>query len=359
MQGEDLERFSKIVVPKGGAVEVVNSLAVLVVSRYWVLAMGLLGRYRSPEVVSWPPPQGGQDPVRTVTQLEDQIYLGEGSMSYGGGDSHSLSDISLPTANRTLESVQQPQLQQTQQAANQPIELKKYRAIRGRHGTWELSGTRRPEVQGFTGSFLSLGRQKGIWNYQSLVAFQTRSKTEIREMLGMEQRISRKEEASSLRTLLCLAHGLLPCWLDENVISVLDPVSEGFYTKSREFLTESGRRRRSNHHRRLVLRMASTVPSVLATSAASFGISNLRVNEWAPFSPPPAPVDNDGNPHRNNNQHPPPNRNNNNDRNHPLNNEEGENPSWYIVPGSGKQLRLDDVFKLLLSFFSLDWDEWG
>jgi hypothetical protein len=61
------------------------------------------------------------------------------------------------------------------------------------------------------------------------------------------------------------------------------------------------------------------------------------VAEWVPFVAPPLA----------------------NDINAPTDNSENEPESWYRVPRTDHQLRLIDLSRTLISFFSLNWDEWG
>lgn len=194
-----------LAIPRDGTLEIVNSRTALVVSKHWILLLGLLGRYgkRSDKGVLYKRGIRSESYGERVMMSHirgiweyDKVYKRSTRMYVGG-------DLDAPDED--------------------PDKHVKLTLRRNAYGEWTMDNQPPPTLFGITGMMQPLGRQKGSWSYLSSVSFVPRSEGEIFPPKGQQQ----KRDVASAETLFWLAQGFLPCGVECDgrrvVISLEDP----------------------------------------------------------------------------------------------------------------------------------------
>ncbi|KAI0140035.1 hypothetical protein F4776DRAFT_677275 [Hypoxylon sp. NC0597] len=188
-------------IPPGGNLEIVDGSTALVVSQYWILLVGLLGRYGKRNdrgILQKSSIRRDMDGERASIRQ----WLGDESASESSVDGRSPISRTR-SSNSSLDNTG-------------VINANAYRV---QHGNWKLTNVPLTKLYGITGDIQFLGRLRGSWRHFTSVSFDPHSMGEI-----MIPGVASKTEVSSLRTLFWLAYGFLPHPYKSNVIiSLEDP----------------------------------------------------------------------------------------------------------------------------------------
>ncbi|KAH9229064.1 hypothetical protein K456DRAFT_1764696 [Colletotrichum gloeosporioides 23] len=174
-----------------GKLEIINSFSALVVSRYWIFFLGLLGVYGRKEEEKWP-----QLALRPDT-----------------GADHSGDAMSLQSHESFNFARQHP---------NYGNSTRYYRGFYSRHGVQMFSSSRGREIKGSSGNFKSLGRQKHSTGIHSLVAFQYAMQPRV-SSVGVDEPSQHLPLTPNLQSRFWFAFGYLP-GRTGLPISYLDPI---------------------------------------------------------------------------------------------------------------------------------------
>jgi hypothetical protein len=350
-QGED--GSSPLVSNRGGHWEVIHSLSAVVVSKYWILLLGLLGRYTEFTPPNQPQLLAGEGrfPARTVPAR----HPGTAGDGREDSDSGSVSDRSVPESSDSVASRGTRTGMDVNITAKMPS---KFYLSQGKHGTMEITSSRRPSIFGFTGRFRSLGRQKGKWNYQSAVAFYGLGFEEANEMASSglpnpQPPLAHPEmaiaEFDTLRVHFWLAHGFIPgppeaSYRKYQVYSILDPSSASAgSSKLANFLTKDGNARRRPRSEKFSLQ-GSGVSRDIILGATALNEHGGDANVWVqtsetegpwysaePFDPLPDLI----------------------------REQRGPNPPRAETQHRNIEMKTDDVAKAVQALLLLEWHEWG
>lgn len=317
-RGENVT-LKRMLIPTGGTVDVVNSRAAIVVSRYWILLLGLLGRYSSAE----PADTKQNQPISGAP-----VFRGPESESI---DSISSSDSTSASEDDWAERPNRNRRPSYSTTFSPDIEPPVYRVFRGRHGGWKLSSRPEPQISGFTGTLRSLGQHQSSWSQQSLVTFYPRIAAEPGDALGVRAWRKRKSEVAPLRAHFWLANGYIPqvqtdCDEAYDIFATRNPLGHGLGRRAPDHLTSEGVSRRIPENLHFILKKDKNLPLHVFTSAAAVNSGTWRVFRWA--------VDPDNG---------------------------SGTKTWYDVPWASPEIKLlkRDVSTALNCFFRLAWDEWG
>ncbi|SPO00320.1 uncharacterized protein DNG_03165 [Cephalotrichum gorgonifer] len=224
-------------IPRDGTLEIVNSRTALVVSKHWILLLGLLGRYgdRSDKGVLhrrgirresygerilmrdikpvfpddnmrlrksfWRDRREHQNIDSAASSEESSIRHGRLVHDGGSYDSESLS------------------------SDDSDYMYNKMTVRRNAYGEWTVDRRPCPTLYGITGTMQGFGRQKGSWSYLTSMSFVPRSDREMFPPRGPHER----RDVASVETLFWLAQGFLPCGVGSDgrqvIISLEDPDS--------------------------------------------------------------------------------------------------------------------------------------
>lgn len=205
-----------LAVPRDGTLEIVNSRTALVVSKHWILLMGLLGRY-------------GNRPDKGVLHKR-------GIRREEYGERIMMSDIKNIWEHDTVykKSVARPRISEKHGTVEYisgdldlfPDEYEPRTTLtvrRNAYGEWTIDDMPSPMLFGITGTIRPIWRQKGSWSYLSSMFFVPRSEGEMFPPKGKNE----KRDVASAETLFWLAQGFLPCGVESDgrrvVISLEDP----------------------------------------------------------------------------------------------------------------------------------------
>lgn len=307
--------------PLGGTLDIVESRTAVAASRYWILMLGLLGRYSTPAVregasglvlgefpgerTAMNVAHGGEpdqdgDSASEFTETDGPSWKSS-TVANGGGNDHG------------------PRRQHAE----------RYRAYIGSHGAWEISSAPAASIEGYTGTFRDLGRHKGGFVSQSAITFSPKMVGETRETGGPES----KRQHSSLVIQFWLAHGFLPPSTKPPdrepyvVLSIQDPVQDGLDPRVKDLLTEEGRENRTNCY--LSLRETANVPLSICKSSIALGVGSWKMEQWVAEKGPSELV--------------------------PI--------EWISVQSTGAShpmyVRRSHLFKAVSRLLSITWDDWG
>lgn len=205
-----------LAVPRDGTLEIVNSRTALVVSKHWILLMGLLGRYGN--------------------RSDKGVLHKRGIRREEYGERIMMSDIKniWEYGARYKRSAVRPRLPENHALAkyisgNLDLSFDEYEprtrltVRRNAYGEWTIDDMPSPMLFGITGTIRPLGRQKGSWSYLSSMSFVPRSEREMFPPKGQNE----KCDVASAETLFWLAHGFLPYGVESDgrrvVLSLEDP----------------------------------------------------------------------------------------------------------------------------------------
>lgn len=246
----DVESGNKIPldIPPGGNLEIVDGSTALVVSKYWILLVGLLGRYGKRNdrgILQKSSIRRDMDGERASIRQ----WLGDESASESSVDGRSL-------ISRTRSS--NPSLDNTG--------LVNATAYRVQHGNWKLTNIPLPKLYGITGDIQFLGRLRGSWRHFTSVSFDPHSMSEI-----MIPEVTSKREVLPLRTLFWLAYGFLPHPYESNVIISLEDPPDALHQAR-------GRRRRLRKYFRLL--EANYMPSSIGKAMRQLSLGAVKVMQF-------------------------------------------------------------------------------
>ena len=286
---------SRLVSLGGGHWEVINSLSAIVVSQYWILFLGLLGRYT--------------DKDRNKARETDM-------------------DVSDAATDESDSNATQLVMPRTYKTADPGRRRSLLRVTRGRHGMLELSKAEPPTIYGFTGRFRSLGRQRGKWADHTTLVFYGRSPQVGRDILHDTEKSTRETEIIPIRFHFWLAYGFIPIGTSTryDVLSMLDPIEvEKWSAGGKEVLTKPGFSRRNMTQQMFALQRRK-VWQEIRNGATALNETSWTASRWVPVSPSP---------------------------------ENDTRAWYNVPHPDSPRFDLHDVSKVLRAFFSLDWHHWG
>lgn len=352
------------VAKEGGTLEVVNSRTALVVSKHWVLLLGLLGRYGTrkdkgvlqmtgirrnfqgerAEVRHFVgegervkrKPGVGFERVQVVERKKKRLFL---AVEDDGSDSEFLSDESESESEIVKDIV---------------IE-------RGRYGGWKIQKQTESMIYGITGTMQAVGRNKGDWNYFTSIAFVPHTQREIFPIAQVEH-----IDRLSLQDQFWLAHGFLPCGSlgsQQTVISMESP-EDAAYDAGRLFR----RRNLSKNKPAFRLQRSNDIPVAIGNAMRCLGIPPPLILQFLPFEPDERVKFQPKNDNRENAEDDSPKASveetetascfsseSTTDRNTDF---EVQGP-WVHYRDRGWVLWKKDLLRVLRILLGLNWDEWG
>ncbi|KAG9252360.1 uncharacterized protein F5Z01DRAFT_224444 [Emericellopsis atlantica] len=218
-QAHDLDGEAEVdlCVPRGGTLEIVQSQTALVASKYWVLILGLLGRYGNR------PDKGVLHRARVRRNRQQELGLKRDIKN----DFRTFHPGVRPRRPRTTPVDEG----ERQYRVLSPVPLPDEPTLgnltpRSDSDSGSSLYRRPPTIFGITGRIRNSGRQKGSWNYLNLVSFTPHTNKDMFPAKGRPA----KRDVVSLETLFWLAQGFLPCGMEADgqrvVISLEDPGDE-------------------------------------------------------------------------------------------------------------------------------------
>ncbi|KAJ5795160.1 hypothetical protein N7457_001759 [Penicillium paradoxum] len=247
----------------GGTLDIVESRTAVAASRYWILLLGLLGKYSSPAHRG------------AASRLILGDFPGERLSNYAASQGDDTASEVTETDNQSWEThVSRGPYQGTRG----PSHGERYRAYLSSHGTWELSSAPARSIEGYTGSFRDLGRHRGSFVNQSTVTFSPKTVSESRERGSSRL----KKQVSSIVVQFWLAHGFLPSntksGQPDEVISLQDPVQDGMNPGLNELFTGEGKDQRTKSY--LSLAETANVPLSIKKSSIALGVPSCTTKQW-------------------------------------------------------------------------------
>ncbi|OTA76161.1 hypothetical protein M434DRAFT_402551 [Hypoxylon sp. CO27-5] len=315
-------------IPSGGNLEIMDGLTALVVSKYWILLVGLLGRYGKREdrgILKKSSIRRDMDGERaSIRQWLDDESASEASVEGRSPVSH------IRSSNTSLDNRGQMNVN----------------AYRAQHGNWKLTNVPLPKLYGITGDFQYLGRLKGSWRHFTSISFDPHAMSEI-----MVPGIASKKEVSPLCTLFWLAYGFLPHPYKSNIIISLEDPPDALQQRR-------GRRRKSRRYFRLL--EANYMPSSIGKAIHQLSLDVVKVMQFlevpADSNEDESPENEPGIDHEDNNSH-------------VYSDDESTNISlnsdWVIfespIAPTGTSICLfkSDVESMITALLYLSWDPWG
>lgn len=210
-----------LAMPTDGTLEIVNSKTAFVVSKHWILLLGLLGRYgkRSDKGVLY------KRGIRREAYGE-RILMRDIKNIWEYGNTH-RKDMFEWVRKKDRNRLDLHQESDSDDSSSDFEIHGKLTVRRNAYGEWTVDRRPSPTLFGITGTMRGLGRQKGSWSYLSSMSFVPRSEREIFPPKGQHE----KSDMASAETLFWIAHGFLPCgWESDGrrvVISLEDPDGVG------------------------------------------------------------------------------------------------------------------------------------
>lgn len=265
---------------EGGSLEVVSGRIALVVSKHWILLLGLLGRYgtRKDKGVLQSAGirrdlHGERAAVRNFaaeSDIEDfggnEWFLRRKARSWTGSSSSSSEDHSMSVSRSEIEKEN----------------MKHVLTQRGFYGGWigTFGKDTQSTMHGITGTMQAVGRNKGNWNYLSCVAFVPHTEREIFP-LGIPE----KGDRFSLQDQFWLAHGFFPCANSEDrltVISMESPehgINDAGKSSRKKVLSDSKKTLSFK------LQPRSDIPISIGIAVICLGILPPTIHQFVQFEP--------------------------------------------------------------------------
>lgn len=199
-----------------GRVEVINSQTAMAASRFWVLAVGLLGRYTArtryllmaggsaeEDWGNFGAPRQHPPTAQHAVAVAATPSVGSMASSYA---SHDISTSTWETGSESNDIIMSSTMGDTpgilwdtsHATPSGPQQLSQ-----NRYGMWELTTARLPEINGFTGCFKNLGWHRTDAALRNILTFYPQS---LSEVCGL----ATKQHSLSILDLFWLANGFFP-----------------------------------------------------------------------------------------------------------------------------------------------------
>ncbi|KAI1081398.1 hypothetical protein F5B20DRAFT_588467 [Whalleya microplaca] len=323
-------------IPQDGSLEIVDGLTALGVSKYWILLVGLLGRY-------------GKRKDRGI------LYKSSIRRDMGGERASIRHWVMDDEASEGSDDGGSPSWRTRSTNSSPGRRMPKYNVYRMQHGNWRFTNASLPSLHGITGGIRVLGRLKGSWRDFASVSFNPHSMSEI-----MGPGVVSKRDISPLRTLFWLAYGFMPHMHESDVIiSLEDPPN----TANR------GRLRVSKQRRYFRLLEANYMPSSIGKAMRQLSMGIVKVMQFLEVPPDSYTTSSTGDK--------PSEKQRDLNRRSRSSSSSSESTSsyksmqisvdgdWVVFTsystfrGATICLFKDDVEKLVTAFLCLNWDPWG
>lgn len=274
------EPLSGLDLKRGGSLETVDSRTALVVSRYWIMYLGLTGRYYMS-----PHDRDGRDPLSphnrdglgnapAFQQAQEQVSL------YGSSSATSVSESEWRTDHSP------GGIGHTSTGALQG------RFYQGRHGHWIATSSPLPEVSGFTGSFRYIGHRRGDRNFLSTVEFMPHSRKKFYSFFPGGEESGTDEVVrsdSSLMTQFWLANGFLSTGINTDnttTISIQDPENDAEDVIASKYKTQRAINGNDRNKHYFVLKGATSISlsTLKVATALNVSVPENNILKWAPYT---------------------------------------------------------------------------
>ena len=272
------------VAKEGGNLEVVNSRTALVVSKHWILLIGLLGRYgmrKDKGVLQMTGIrrnfQGERAEMRNFVSETERVER-EPSDGFDRVIAKNWHKKHLRVALKYSRSDSNSESSSSESESESEI-MKNIVIERGPYGGWKIQKQTESMIYGITGTIQAVGRNKGDWSYLTSIAFVPHTEREI-----FPRGRSEKSDRLSLQDQFWLAHGFLPCSSlggQQTVISMESP-EDTANDAGRSFR----RRNLSNNKPAFQLREGSNdIPVSIGNAMRCLGIPPPLILQFLPIEP--------------------------------------------------------------------------